>query len=284
MSHVTRRPSTAFTGALIATHVVIMPIVNWISLTRDVESLPTAYDRWQSQIVLLGIWAGISAAPLWFRACVSLTGLLWICAMSVGQFLLSFGISGTTFGDYAAFFRVDVLYLGVPLAASISAVALARTVWPRWRISTAGAAVEPTRVTQFSVRQLLFGTLACTPILLSVRLMHDHVNLDALGRPSTLLYASVQSPLPATIALLSIWAALSRTYVGIRLAVAPLLLLVVALLIYYALKFENPAIVTDTMSRESQFAIVLVTLLACRWNGYRIERVPRDWRPGRTPH
>ncbi|HET6882940.1 MAG TPA: hypothetical protein VFI31_22415, partial [Pirellulales bacterium] len=194
--------------ALVVAHLVATPLVTWWAIVNSSLGAPwpAVTALWHGQAVLLGIWCGLSAAPLWHKCRASLTGLVWLSAMPIARVLSLYRVP--PFGRaWLSFFGLQVLYLAMTVAASITAIVIARKVWPRWTLMTASSN-HPPMASQFSIGQLLVATAACTPVLLAAKLLHDHVALYPLRSALDILSDLViDSPLAATVALLSTWAA-----------------------------------------------------------------------------
>lgn len=235
--------------------------------------------------MLLGIWCAIGTAPLKRRLGLSLAGTLCLSVEPVGQMLINLGfrIPAMDFREWAVLFGIMLFVFSVHFAVAAGAVVFAKTVWPRWRLAAVGADLQQPAISQFSMKQLLLGVTACTPLLLASRLVHDHVNLESLDRPTRILAILVESPLAAVIALLSLWAALGRTHTILRCTGALLTIPLAVWLACFAARVAPSDMVVRFCLAETKFTLAFVTLSVCRRNGYRIETVPGDAYPSEPP-
>jgi hypothetical protein len=273
-----QRLSRRLITGLVVAHLVVPPVLTWLAIVYSALGAPwpAVAAVWHGQAVLLGIWCGLAAAPFPRKVFMSLTALVWLSAMPTARQLMFTGLPplGRVWLSYATVFGLQPFYLAVTFAASAVAVAVARTVWPRWRLITA-ATLDGPRASQFSIGQLMLGIAACTPWLAAARLLHDYGTfLPVRNLFGAILLSAVDSPLPAAVALLSTWAALGRGHVTGRMSAACVLLLLAELLSCFATRTEASRIVGAIVFREVQMMVTVSTLLAFRWQGYRVGAMP----------
>ena len=275
LSSAVERPSPKITAWLVSAHVIATPIITWLAIVYSALGAPwrEVSALWHAQAVLLGIWYGLSEAPRWLKRWLSLAGLLWLCSMPTAREVSMRGLAiGFPWTAYLIWFGFLPLNLFFSFIAAAIGLVVSKVVWPRWRLVVTGADSDDSTVPQFSMKQLMVGVAACTPFLLAARLTHDYIDMaPPHGFATGLLFAVVQSPLAAAVALLSAWAALSRRFVLARLAAASIALPLAVALVGYATKYPLFRVVGHVGFEETQLAIALATLLLVRWNGYRIQ-------------
>ncbi|HET6882075.1 MAG TPA: hypothetical protein VFI31_18055 [Pirellulales bacterium] len=272
-----QQPPRAIIAGLVAAYLVATPIVTWLAIVYSSLGAPwwAVTALWHAQALLLGIWCALGAAPLRRKCLVSLTALVWLWAMPAARQLeiSGFPALGWPWQTYAVIYGSQLLYLVVPFAASFAGIALTTKVWPRWRI-VAGAAGRAPGAAQFSIGQLLVAVAACTPFLLAARLVHDYwAGLPVRNASNFVLLCMIESPVAATLAILSTWAALGRNQLVLRMGVAPLLLLPAVLLSCFATKTSAGGTVIHILFVELQMVVSVSTLLVFRWTGYRIDAI-----------
>lgn len=277
MSTAAQRASPKFTAWIIAIHVLATPAITWLAIVYSALGAPwrEVHALWHAQAILLGTWCGISDAPRPRKRWLSLAAMLWLAAMPTAKELAQRGFLpvGFPWTSVVLRFGMQPLFLLLSFSVAALALAIASTLWPRWRVVIAAPDSRNAVAPQFSMRQLMIGITACTPVLLLVRLAHDHLDVAPVHDVTTLLVSALLgTPPAAAVAILSIWAALGRTFVVARVALAAIALPVAVFLVWYAEKYPASRIIGHVVFEETQLIVALATLLLVRWSGYRLER------------
>lgn len=262
---------------LVAAHIIATPVATWLAIIYSALGAPwrEVHALWHAQAILLGTWYGLSTTSPARMRWMSLAGLLWLCAMPTAKELSQRGLLrlGLSWTSLSLRFGLQPLYLFVSFTAAALALAFATTVWPRCRVVATSHDSDDVSAPQFSMKQMMIAVTVCTPVLLLARLAHDHIDVAPVHSLATvLLDALFGAPPAAVVALLSTWAALGRRFVVARLAVTAFAIPVAVFLVWYAEKYPSAQIVGHMIFEETQLIVALLTLLLCRWNGYRIER------------